>query len=219
MDSDEMKNKSNMLAFCMVALCMFAAAMGACSGSRKDKMLRFFFDEPPEKTEAPAEVKASPRTDPSAAPRIYDKAKYVKHPPFAEGDCGVCHALGSSQSFTKAAQAAGSVSSGEKSFGRRLILPVEEICFECHDDKSEESLEANAELIHGPTAAGECTICHDPHRSVYKNLLRMSDPIEKLCFMCHDPEDILAAGPHADLEGEACTECHDPHAGGEFLLK
>jgi len=206
----------------MIASAVAAAAalafLSGCSGPTKEKMLRIFFDEPPAAKKAtPAERSRQARLDSLLAHRKFDVKKYVLHPPYAEKDCGVCHALGASKSFT--APVGGADEDAGEKHEKRLIMSTDELCFECHDDKKEEELAKQAELVHGPTAAGECVECHDPHKSRFKFLLRKADPISRLCFTCHDREDVLSADAHTDLEGEECTECHNPHAGGEYLLR
>ncbi len=81
-----------------------------------------------------------------------------------------------------------------------------------------------AEFVHGPLAAGECTVCHvrgendnppDNHDlSDYKEG-------EGLCLDCHEKIAIFMEDKkkHGPIEDGECIVCHDPHqADNRFLL-
>ncbi|MFQ5601573.1 MAG: cytochrome c3 family protein, partial [Candidatus Krumholzibacteriia bacterium] len=119
------------------------------------------------------------------------------HPPFEEGECSVCHQTRPSRRFS------GNVS---------LVMPVRELCVECHDDMTPEALSETYEWLHGPVSSGNCTTCHSPHRSTQPFLLR-AEPTRALCLRCHDLKRLRGTPAHADPAGGACTSCHGAHGG------
>jgi predicted CXXCH cytochrome family protein len=93
----------------------------------------------------------------------------------------------------------------------RLILPIEELCVNCH------SLDVRKKYIHGPLASGGCKVCHQPHGSIHPFLL-VSEPKE-FCLSCHDRNAIAKNDAHKGVEAQ-CTTCHDAHSSDEeYLLK
>lgn len=203
------------------------AATSACSCSTmsKEKMLRLLFDDPPVGgASIPDSTQAEPRAlepdAPEAAFAMQPEGSF--HPPYAEKDCGVCHALGLSKSFSREDAPPAETAPVGRDAGSRLILPVEDLCYECHAEMSPEALADEGVVIHAPLEGGVCIDCHDPHRARNSSLLRSGDTLEELCFECHDADDVLGVDPHSDLEPaeRICTECHDPHASDtEKLLR
>ena len=61
------------------------------------------------------------------------------HPPFIEKQCDSCH---------------------ESKFSQKLVSPVKELCFTCHDDFTKDK-----KVVHYPISEGTCLDCHDPHQS------------------------------------------------------
>lgn len=75
-----------------------------------------------------------------------------------------------------------------------------------------------AKYKHAPVEAGECTSCHDPHKSGNASLLKK--PLEQICFECHDKSDIENNAKHPAQRTDLCTKCHDPHrADNPALLR
>jgi predicted CXXCH cytochrome family protein len=208
------------------ALVLLVTAVLSCSRTTKEKMLQLFFDDPPPVEEVslvePTQVDPGAE-DPEVPPTVVtSRVQGSSHPPFADRDCGACHALGSSKSFLhEETDPVDNVPTGPR-VRSRLILPADVLCFECHDDMAPESLQKQGAVVHAPVEDGECTECHKPHQAPFPSLLRMGDPLETLCFECHDAEDVLSVEPHEDLgpEERICTDCHDPHmSDAEKLLK
>ncbi len=87
---------------------------------------------------------------------------------------------------------------------------VGKICSRCHSKMDEKR------YVHGPTAMGMCSACHDPHGSIYPTYLRY-DP-ETLCVECHNQP---ITGEHTAQAGDdLCTDCHNPHQSDKkFLLE
>lgn len=68
------------------------------------------------------------------------------------------------------------------------------------------------DYIHGPLAAGVCTICHSPHGTNEKYMLRL--PQGQMCLLCHQQVRELTyfANQHKLFEEGQCSGCHDPHS-------
>lgn len=203
-----------------IAILLGLGASVSCSGATKEKLLGVFFDDPP-RAEEEARADSAGAEEP-AAPEGTEQTGTVAapsgsvHPPYAERRCWGCHSLTGSKSFAGVGSAQAAAGSG--SHEARLLYPKDELCVQCHTEMTYEALEERGEYLHGPTGAGECLECHEPHKSQYANLLSRGDPFENLCFSCHDSEDVFATDPHGDLEGEACNECHDPHVSDQESL-
>jgi len=156
------------------------------SPEQKYKALSLIFDGVPKPGEE----------DPSKKLKIRDRRQptgtagfYGEHGPFAAKLCDACHEAGSNE----------------------LVMPVEELCLNCH------VLNLKKKKIHGPVASGGCRVCHNPHGSQYKYFLM--DESVKFCFYCHKKEDVLKREVHKQTT-EQCTTCHSAHsADNEFLLK
>jgi len=113
------------------------------------------------------------------------------HPPFAEGDCEICHSLPDEQ--------------GQVAFEENTTLA--DICSTCHD-----GLYDRLDLTHPHAAvdADNCMDCHRPHSSRFDNLL--ISPEADLCLDCHD--DVLSASgmtPHLPVVLGSCGSCHEVH--------
>ena len=204
----------------MVILALALSTL-SCSGASRDRMLHVFFDNPPEKQPVATDTLGAPSASPPVPAVSADvAAARSTHPPFADRDCAGCHASATTvegrQATVPVLQSTGDASPA------KLSLPVPELCYQCHDDMTAEALAAARKTVHSPVEDGDCTACHEPHRSRFLSLLKRSDPVETLCFECHDAGDVLGTDAHRKLEPErrTCTECHDPHAAAkESLLK
>lgn len=85
-----------------------------------------------------------------------------------------------------------------------------DFCLSCHTKKWDEF---SKDYKHEP-AIEDCTICHNPHKSNLKYLLK--EESKTLCLKCHE-SDIKDNRIHSKLE-KNCTECHNPHASEYELL-
>ena len=172
-----------------LACCVAAALLCGCNTTKSHRLLSFFFDGVPDPDKATAEqgavgAKKGGGTAPAAASR------YREHGPYAAKECQGCH--------MRATNA--------------LILPIEELCIQCH------SIDVRKKYIHGPLASGDCKVCHQPHGSVHPFLL-VSEPKE-FCLYCHDRNAIAGKGGEHKEMGKQCTVCHDAHSSDkEYLLK
>jgi predicted CXXCH cytochrome family protein len=159
-------------------------AFSGCSPETRYETLNFFFDGVPVPGELKTGAKDRRRREPSDVPI------FRKHGPYAAKMCEACHRQG----------------------GGDLIMPVEELCLNCHD------LDLQKRKIHGPVAAGGCRVCHHPHGSG-KAFMLVSEPAD-FCFFCHDKAEVLSRDTHKAAAGMTCTECHDPHSSdNDYMLR
>ncbi len=98
-----------------------------------------------------------------------------------------------------------------------ISVPDNVLCGKCHPPMNSQK------YLHGPVAAGSCTVCHDPHGQTNRYFLHQSG--EKLCFNCHTEKEILLhfidkAANKDLLRSKGCNFCHDPHQSDKkYLLK
>lgn len=139
----------------------------------------------------------------------------TSHPPFADGDCSLCHRdAGAREPFT-------------------VDTPVGELCGQCHPDAVKEGRQAS--FPHVPAGGGDCVACHNPHTGSGSALLKA--PEKELCPSCHDPGG-AESGPASGQEGRYlshgkggvrgaggggrggldCTTCHQAHGAERPVL-
>lgn len=161
--------------------------LSGCSPTTRYKVLSFFFDgvPDPDKVEETVSMDWKKRAREGKG----ERQRVGEHGPFAAKMCEGCHKRGSNE----------------------LILPIEQLCLNCHN------LQIEKKWVHGPIVAGGCRICHEPHGSGQPYLLVSES--EKFCFHCHSERAVLKNPVHESLEIR-CTDCHDAHASdNEFLLR
>lgn len=169
-------------------------ALNGCRDTeQRHDVLTFLFDGVPPlegNTAGPADFSQD------GDPRGRAETAWTLHEPL--NDCVRCH--GDQQ---------------QKNFSRevKLVAPVPDLCYQCHTGPTQ-----LAGWVHGPVVTGDCLLCHEPHRTVTRYLLRK--PIPELCYQCHDPRSVRAVANH-DLAGYGqCDACHSGHASPErYLLK
>ena len=95
-------------------------------------------------------------------------------------------------------------------FAGPLLAAEQDACFSCHDKKL-----FQGNVVHKPVAAGECSVCHNPHVARFKGLLRYEKG--KLCYSCHQEKekDFKKGIVHEPIYRNECTACHEPHAASE----
>lgn len=208
-----------------ITIACLAALTISCAASTRDKWIEILFDDPP--SAAPDVAVDSTGTPPGETPSVSPAQQAAPptvflHSPYEDRECGDCHALSASKSFSNAARGVKPDRKHRRSYASRLQARKDKLCYECHDDMTPEALLEEGEVLHSPVEDGECLECHDPHKSRFASLLLRGDPFENLCLECHDAEDFNDTKPHNRLEGEdrTCTRCHDPHVSKrEYLLK
>ena len=72
----------------------------------------------------------------------------------------------------------------DNTVGNDLLEPQPALCYNCHDDFTEEFT-----FLHGPVSSGYCTECHHPHLS--KNQMLLKKTGQELCLNCHEESDVL----------------------------
>ncbi len=123
----------------------------------------------------------------------------TSHPPFATGDCSLCH------------ERADAANPG------KVIKAGNDLCFGCHEDYPGILSRKFTHLA----ASERCVSCHNPHNSREPKLLHA--PLKDLCFACHEEIQSLAEKSlvkHGAIAAEAkCMACHNPHgADVEHML-
>jgi predicted CXXCH cytochrome family protein len=196
--------------------------MTGCDKHTKYKTLTFFFTGvPPLVNEDPLTVKRQIiSTDERGG--IGAMLSFFAHGPYAAKQCGECHETIASQNLLDPGKKPKKVEfqqifQGATISGPTLVLPLTELCLECHARKSIESGYGEGLWVHGPVSAGLCTACHHPHSSPNRYMLLKENSID-LCGQCHAEGYITKIEDH--LKGEECVECHNSHLGkNRFLLK
>ncbi|MFC1793170.1 cytochrome c3 family protein [Planctomycetota bacterium] len=92
-----------------------------------------------------------------------------------------------------------------------LVASVPKLCYECHKDYI-----SLAGWVHGPVAMGECLLCHEPHKTDNKSLLRK--PVPELCYQCHETKMLQLVANHLDKSFAQCNDCHDGHTSSSRML-
>ncbi len=145
------------------------------------------------------------------------EARAVRHFPFAQGRCMLCHRPHGSY------------------FNKLLTKPSSVLCRDCHAQLfitgekkkiSQKKVLGNRELffiaskkvnsgdddlyIHGAVKTGRCSVCHEPHQSDNPKILRFSET-GKLCYQCHSDDLSGRDSIHPPAGDGTCDLCHSPH--------
>ncbi len=177
---------------------------GGCSQETRYRVLSTIFDGVPH-PDSVAAAKALAKSQPDTIASVDDASSrrstssLVTHPPFADEQCDQCHVLEGEGRFSGSA---------------RLRAPEGELCTSCHPHMAADTLRIDHGWIHGPVAAGACTGCHSPHRSLNAHLLH-APPGRELCVRCHDGNRLATSPPH-DENDTKCLDCHNAHAAPEM---
>ncbi len=166
-------------------LAVIAIGMVRCTPEKQFRVLSFFFDgvnDPRKNTEALKETKKDTSLLVAA---IAVKPESYLHKPYAENKCTSCH---------------------ESEFSNRLIKPMPELCYTCHEDFNNKF-----QTLHGPVASGNCTACHNQHEAKYEKMLEREG--RQICLYCHEERQVLKNKVHEKIGTSNCTECHNPHGG------
>jgi len=126
----------------------------------------------------------------------------VMHSPAQEGECTACH---ESRENTHP-------SGNGSDFA--LTADGASLCFQCHEQEN-----FVGKVMHGPSASGACTYCHNPHGS--KNMKLLRKPPQEMCFDCHTDflQDLKKATyVHSAIRDLNCVVCHLPHKSERLSL-
>lgn len=172
------------------------------------RVLTFFFTGVPEpRSEEQAAATIILPDSPSRQFDIPPQYQFT-HGPWAANRCESCHQESSGRGFN-AVKDSSNIS--------RLVLPIEQLCVDCHAD--EKFVGSPEYWQHGPVANGKCTFCHYPHQSARQFMLVSADNKE-MCGQCHISAEIHAGYSVPDQIIDDCVDCHDPHASkGSALLR
>jgi predicted CXXCH cytochrome family protein len=216
------------LVLLVVTVVVLGIAVGCSTGARY-KLKTVIFTGVPPLNEEQATGESEPAQDPreagaERAAREHQRResllpRYWQHGPFAAGECGRCHSLAQSKSFSgNAAAASGSSSSiNTVSASSRLTMPKQQLCASCHSQHSSSFAQGRGLQQHLPSAVGLCTGCHSPHQSLRRYMLLKADNVE-LCSGCHSPDTLTAV--HIENPQQDCVECHNAHVGkNDHLLR
>jgi predicted CXXCH cytochrome family protein len=183
-----------------IAAALLAAVLllWACSPERHYQTLSFFFDGVPRPGEAKPVQKVSSQYMRDTQPGAISKVKGFFHKPYLENRCTSCHTKDQSQFLAEQVQ--------------------KTLCSSCHEHDAFQARVAAMKFQHGPVASRSCLACHDPHESLQAHLL--VEPMPKLCFTCHEQDQVREDPAHRDIGDRACLDCHDPHGGAaRYFLK
>jgi predicted CXXCH cytochrome family protein len=198
---------------CLILVTVFIALLSGCDRQSKHKWLTVFFTGVPpleEENNAVAEEDKAPLAEEKDAPRptIY------KHPLTASRQCNRCHrSTANFNMFGGSWREPVDFREGMVSPGP-LVRPREELCIECHKDKSAAEALARGLRLHPTSAKGDCYACHDPHQS--KNPYLLLDNRQQICIPCHQDPKVMELAAHKEPGG--CLTCHNPHLGKDRKL-
>ncbi len=197
--------------YLLLLLVVILISVAGCDQHAKYKVLTFFFtgvpspDDDKRKKEALKQL-AENRKEP-------EKTFLSSHSFFSARKCTKCHQGSFTQRFRGSGAKPRPMFEGGGITGK-LRVPLKEICVSCHKNKSAEYALANNLWLHAPVNKANCTVCHSPHRSINKALLK--NRAEDLCVMCHSSGLIRMTQTHQ--ESNKCTECHTSHLGKDKSL-
>ena len=169
------------------------ALIASCTPSKRHRVLSFFFDGVPP-LPGRVETQTSGNGQSLDVRRRPPEPVWFVHEP--QDNCVQCHGEREQRNFSREVH---------------LTAPVPHLCYGCH-----ETMSSLSGWIHGPVAAGQCVLCHDPHRSRFPFLLKKAVP--ELCLQCH--QSLETVENHTSSSYEACLDCHSGHASvSKHLLK
>jgi predicted CXXCH cytochrome family protein len=193
----------------------FLVSATGCDKHTRYKVLTFFFTGIPS-VEGTVAAERVTGTSPGEKKRKKpETAVAFVHGPYASKQCDLCHVI-EAEKPQKAGEYAGGFPRLQD-LPSKLLLPINELCIDCHVAKAYTSAYREELWIHGPVSSGICTVCHHHHVSRADYMLLAEKPID-LCSQCHTGDFITNIAEHT--EGKDCLECHNAHVGKDrFLLK
>ncbi|MBI5666284.1 MAG: hypothetical protein HZC49_14515 [Nitrospirae bacterium] len=202
-------------------LSIFLLVNSGCDKYTRYKALTFFFTGVPHPDSAYAVREEKTRM---SGEEILRKRKEeftivsYTHGPYGAQQCFQCHSTSQTATFRTLGEKKGaSVVKGDQNVSGRLVMPIKELCTDCHSSKSVNSAFSQGLWVHGPVSEGICITCHSPHASAFPYMLKKGSSRE-MCASCHSSGLIMETEDH--VKGEECTSCHNPHLGKtRFLLK
>lgn len=204
-----------------IFICISLFFTSGCDKYTRYKALTFFFTgvPHPDRVGLAAEEKTGMTGEEILRKRKEDiKIVSYAHGPYGAQQCFQCHSTSQTATFRTFGEKKGeSVIKTEQNVSGRLVMPINELCIDCHSSKSVNSAFSLGLWIHGPVSEGICITCHSPHASSYPYMLRKGSSRE-MCTTCHAPGLMIETEDHR--KDEDCTSCHNPHLGKtRFLIK
>ncbi len=204
----------------MIFLCITLFVTGGCDKYTRYKALSFFFTGVPH-PDRPETFVEEAGLSPEELLRKRKEDITIpsfSHGPYAAQQCYQCHTTSQSATFRFfGGKKAESVAQAGANLSGRLVLPIKELCIDCHAAKSVDSAFLRGLWVHGPVSEGICISCHSPHASTFPYMLRTGNSNE-MCNSCHTSGLIMQTEDH--LKDDECISCHNPHVGkNRFLLK
>lgn len=123
--------------------------------------------------------------------RKFPEVNWCIHDPLQ--DCVRCHGNKQQESFSREVQ---------------LAATVPALCYQCHESLAPAALNG---WVHGPVAAGQCLVCHEPHKTTTPHLLR--DLIPAMCYSCHQELADEMGLKNVKASHSQCMSCHFAHTG------
>lgn len=197
-----------------VMLLFLMASLTGCEPQARHQVLTFFFTGVPPLDESGSNVAITEQPTPPSA-KILEKPvstapkALFSHPAWAASICNPCHESTSSFSTPGVMRTQTTVFKTGGGIPGKLTLPKNEICTQCHKDKTAKRAITDNLWLHNTTAKGDCLACHDPHQSNNEKTLRQAPSI--ICLPCHKEGKFLATSAHQ--KGGECLSCHNPHMG------
>ena len=207
------------LCFILLAVCVLVSQ--GCDKHTKYKVLTFFFTGVPHpENQADLLIMKKQMISKDADADEQVMAISSIHGPYGAGQCFLCHEVNTTAALKKGAKRQGKEKASmrfDSKLPGRLLSPIKQLCIECHPTKSMQSAFSQDLWIHGPVSSGLCTVCHSPHSTQYRYMLRRGNSSE-MCSICHASGFISQSEDH--IEGKDCISCHNAHLGkNRFLLK
>ncbi len=166
----------------------------SCDPEERHKILTTFFDGVPPLYEEEVYVQ-----DPNSIFTVAKKPVAVWYIHEPQKDCAVCHGEKKERTFSSEVQ---------------LPVSVPELCYGCHEGLRS----SDKRYIHGPVAVAKCLVCHEPHKTQNKHLLKY--PVPQICYNCHNTEWTATISGHELEEYKQCLDCHSGHDSRQrYLLK
>jgi len=196
----------------VIMMLFLTAILTGCEPQARHQVLTFFFTGVPlpdetgsiaNDEEQPPTIKVLKKTAPEAPKPLFS------HPVWAAGTCTPCHDSIGSFNTPGVTRSPETVFNSGGGMPGKLTLPKNEICTQCHKDKTPKRALADNLWLHNTTAKSDCLACHDPHQSNNEKTLRQAP--SKLCLPCHKVGQFLTTPAHQ--KGEECLSCHNPHMG------
>jgi predicted CXXCH cytochrome family protein len=171
--------------------CALLLSFFGCTAEKRYKTLSFFFDGVPDPNAPPVSAEDSEFGGSIGRGKGTSAVAYV-HKPYAENKCEECHA-----------------STGKKFEDFQKPDPL--LCIKCHQKEL-----TRYPVMHGPVAVAECQLCHAPHESTIKGMLKQPSP--QVCVQCHVTELLLPDPPEHMQADKSCLDCHVAHGAEKHGL-